>query len=169
MPMVEPGAIRRIDALDLLAEASALLARSFNLSATLPLVADLCIRRFADYCAIHARMDDGGVSLVEASRDPGFHAPIGDPDIMPDVLREHGFEAVVAAPLVGRRGSLGIFVVASHSRSAFNGTAQKLANVLALQLAGAMEQAMLFERTFRVADRLQRALLPEQLSQTRRN
>lgn len=161
MSMVEPGAIRRPDALDLLAQASGLLARSFDLSATLPLVADLCIRKFADYCAIHARVDDGAVTLVEACRDSGFHVPMGDADAIPDVLREHGFEAVVAAPLHGRRGVLGIFVLAARTRGAFNGTAQKLANVLALQLANAIEQSVLFERTYRVADRLQRALLPD--------
>jgi anti-sigma regulatory factor (Ser/Thr protein kinase) len=161
MPMVEPGAIRRPDALDLLAEASGLLARSFDLSATLPLVADLCIRKWADYCAIHAHLDDGAISLVEACRESGFHVSAGDANAIPDVLREHGFEAIVVAPLHGRRGSLGTFVLATRSRASFNGTAQKLAYVLALQLAGAMEQAMLFERTHRVADRLQRALLPD--------
>lgn len=159
--MLEPGAVRRLDALDLLAEASSLLARSFDLSATLPLVADLCVRKFADYCAIHARWDEGAVSLVEACRESGFHVPAADASAMPDVLREHGFESVVAASLNGRHGTLGTFVLAARSRGAFNGTAQKLANVLALQLAGAMEQAMLFERTYRVADRLQRALLPD--------
>jgi len=160
-PMVEPGAIRHPDALDLLAEASGLLARSFDLSATLPLVADLCIRKFADYCAIHARLDDSAVSVVEAAREVGFHAPASDAGAIPDVLREHGFEAVVAAPLQGRNGTLGTFVLATRTPGAFDGTAQKLANVLALQLAGAMEQASLFERTHRVANRLQRALLPE--------
>ena len=161
MPMVEPGAVRRPDALDLLAEASGLLARSFDLSATLPMVADLCIRKFADYCAIYARLDDGAVNMVEAGRDSGFHVPTADPGAFPDVLREHGFEAVVSAPLNGRRGVLGTFVLAAHARGAFNGTAQKLANVLALQLANAIEQSVLFERTYRVADRLQRALLPD--------
>lgn len=130
------------------------------MSATLPLVADLCIRTFAEYCAIHARLDEGGISLVEACRESGFHAA-APPGLLPDVLREHGFESVVAAPLVGRHGPLGTFVLASRADTAFNGEAQKLANVLALQLAGAMEQSMLFERTHRVADRLQRALLPD--------
>lgn len=165
MPMVEPGAVHGPDALDLLAQASGLLARSFDLSVTLPLVADLCIRTIADYCAIHARLDDGAITLVEACRDCGFHAPAADPQAMPAVLREHGFEAVVSAQLNGRRGSLGTFVLAARSAAALNGTAQKLADVLALQLAGAMEQAMLFERTHRVANRLQRALLPNNFPQ----
>ncbi len=159
--MVEPSAIRRSDALDLLAEASELLARSFDLSVTLPLVADLCIRKFSDYCAIHARLEDGGITLVEAARESGFHVPAADASAMPDILHEHGFESVLAAPLVGRHGTLGTFVVASRTRGAFNGTGQKLANVLSLQITGAMEQSVLFERTHRVADRLQRALLPE--------
>jgi GAF domain-containing protein len=132
-----------------------------NLSATLPLVADLCVRKLADYCAIYARLDDGGVTVIEAARQTGFHVPSADLFAIPDVLREHGFEAVVTAPLQGRSATLGMFVIAARSRNAFNGTAQKLANVLALQLAGAVEQAMLFERTHRVADRLQRALLPD--------
>src|SRR5579872_2121255 len=158
---IEPSAVRRLDALDLLAEASELLARSMHLSATLPLVADLCVRKLADYCAVHASFDDGGVTIIEAAKETGFHAPSAEAVSLPDVLREHGFEAVVTAPLQGRNGTLGLFVVASHSRGSLNGTAQKLANILALQLAGAIEQAMLFERTYRVADRLQRALLPE--------
>lgn len=161
MSMVESGAIRRPDALDLLAEASRLLARSFDLSTTLPLVADLCIQKFADYCAVHARQDDGTVTHVEACREADFHLPAADTDVLPDLLREYGFESVVCAPLSGRRGTLGTFVLAARSRASLNGTAQKLANVLALQLAGAIEQAVLFERTYRVADRLQRALLPD--------
>lgn len=163
MAMVESGAIRRPDGLELLAEASRLLARSFDVSTTLPLVADLCISRLADYCAIYARQEEGGIAMVEACRERGFHVPTADVSALPNILREHGFEAVVAAPLEGRNGVLGTFLVAARSHAAFNGTAQKIANVLALQLAGALEQAALFERTHRVADRLQRALLPENL------
>ncbi|HEY9179226.1 MAG TPA: SpoIIE family protein phosphatase, partial [Candidatus Baltobacteraceae bacterium] len=98
---------------------------------------------------------------MEAARESGFHVPAADASAMPDILHEHGFESVLAAPLVGRHGTLGTFVVASRTRGAFNGTGQKLANVLSLQITGAMEQSVLFERTHRVADRLQRALLPE--------
>jgi anti-sigma regulatory factor (Ser/Thr protein kinase) len=161
--MIEPGALRRSDALDLLAEASGLLTSSFDLSATLPLVADLCIRKVADYCAIYARHNDGAFSIVEAAREPGLHIQAADPSMLADVLREHGFETVVASPLHGRGDVTGTFVIASRGKSAFNGTTNKLATVLALQLANALDQSILFERTHRVADRLQRALLPETL------
>lgn len=161
--MVEPRDLRQPDALDLLAEASGLLASSFELSATLPAVADLCIRKIADYCAIYARHAEGAISAVEASREPGLHMHAADPSMLPDVLREHGFETVVASPLSGRQDVLGTFILASRHKSAFNGTTEKLAKVLALQLANALDQAILFDRTYRVADRLQRALLPDTL------
>lgn len=161
--MIEPRDMQQRDALDLLAEASGLLASSFELSATLPRVADLCIRKLSDYCAIYARHTDGAFSLVEAGAETGLHMHVADAAMLPDVLREHGFESVIAAPLTGRHDVLGTFVIAARSGSAFNGTTQKLAHVLALQLANALDQSMLFERTHRVADRLQRALLPDTL------
>ena len=158
--MVEHEAERH-DALDLLAEASGVLASSFDLSVTLPRVADLCVRKLSDYCAIFALQPEGGSAMVEACNELGFHAAAADPSMLPDVLREHGFETVIAAPLSVRQDSLGTFVIAARGESAFNGTTQKLANVLAMQVANALDQAMLFERTHRVADRLQRALLPD--------
>ena len=164
--MIEPGALRRFDALDLLAEASGLLSSSFDLSATLPRVADLCIRKVSDYCAIYARHTDGALSVVEAARESGLHIHAADPSMLADVLQEHGFETVVATPLHGRGDVTGTFILASRGKSAFNGTTHKLATVLAMQLANALDQAILFERTHRVADRLQRALLPETLPAT---
>lgn len=159
--MVETGAARRPDALDLLAEASALLASSFDLASTLPQVADLCVRKMADYCAIVARHSEGGVSFIEASTDPQLHIEGRDARTLAEALQERGYETVVATPLVARKEHLGTFVVASRGKAAFNGRTQKLANVLALQVANALDQALLFERTHRVADRLQRALLPD--------
>lgn len=159
--MLEPSSVRRPDALDLLAEASALLASSFELATTLPQVADLCVRKMADYCAIIARHGEGGVSLIEASRDSDFRAESSDADALSAALQAHGYELVIASPLVSRKEEFGTFVVASRDRNAFNGRTQKLANVLALQIANALDQAILFERTYRVADRLQRALLPD--------
>lgn len=151
------------DALDLLAEASGMLASSFDVSATLPRVADLCIRKVSDYCAIYARHTDGAISLIEAAREPDMRIHAAEPDALPDVLREHGFESVFSSPLQGRGDVSGTFVLASRGKSALNGATEKLANVLALQVSNALEQAILFDRTHRVANRLQRALLPTDL------
>jgi anti-sigma regulatory factor (Ser/Thr protein kinase) len=159
--MVDPGALQRPDALDLVAETSGLLASSFDLSATLPRFADLCVRKLADYCAIYASHNDGAVSIVEAAResDLQIHAP--DAAALFEVLREHGFETIITIPLSGRHDAVGSFVIASRACAAFDATDEKLANVLALQLANALDHSMLFQRTHRVADRLQRALLPD--------
>lgn len=140
-----------------------MLASSFDVSVTLPRLADLCVRQLSDYCAIYARHADGAVSLIEAARDPELRMQAAAPGALADVLREHGFETVVACPLRGRGDISGSFIIASRGKSAFNGATQKLANVLALQVSNALEQALLFERTYRVADRLQRALLPDVL------
>ncbi len=99
--------------------------------------------------------------MVEAARELGLHIHVPQMQSLPDTLREHGFETVVEAALHGRHDVLGSLVIASRAPDAFDGSTQKLATVLALQLANALDQAMLFERTHRVADRLQRALLPD--------
>jgi anti-sigma regulatory factor (Ser/Thr protein kinase) len=150
------------DPLDLLAEASRLLASSFDLSVTLPKVADLCINKIADYCAIYASLGDSGMTMVEAAREPGLHVRANDPSALPDVMREHGFESVAHANLEGRSVS-GIFAVGVRAGGAFTPASQKLIDILAVQVANALAQAVLFERTYRVADRLQRALLPDSL------
>ena len=160
---IETGSVRRPDALDFLAEASALLASSFELSTTLPQVVDLCVRKMADYCAIIAHYGEGGISIVEASREPAVRAGTSDPDELREMLIAHGFETVIATPLIARKEEIGTFVVASQGRGVFNGRTQKMTSVLAVQVANALDQAMLFERTHRVADRLQRALLPDTL------
>lgn len=160
MPPDSRVTVRRTDALDLLAEASGLLASSFELETTLPLVADLCVRRFADYCSISARQGDVAPRIVQACRDDDAAAMLEQGPALPEMLRRSGFETVVVAPICGRKEILGTFVLAAREKSAFNGQTQKLATVLALQIANALDQATLFERTQRVADRLQRALLP---------
>ena len=100
--------------------------------------------------------------MVEAAPEPGLHIGTRDPAALPDVLREHGFESIAACPINGRSVS-GIFAIASHVRGAFDDDVHKLVNILAMQIANTLDQADLFERTHRVADRLQRALLPETL------
>ena len=138
-----------------------MLASSFELASTLPQVADLCVRKMADYCAIFARHSEGGVSFIEACTDPQLRVDGADARTIAQALIDRGYETVVTTPLVARKEQLGTFVVASRGKAAFNGRTQKLANVLALQVANALDQALLFERTYRVADRLQRALLPD--------
>ncbi|MBV9271896.1 MAG: SpoIIE family protein phosphatase, partial [Candidatus Eremiobacteraeota bacterium] len=142
-------------------EASGILAASFDLSQTLPQVADLCVREIAEYCAIVANGPRDGL-FVEASADSALRGQVvnaGAP--LPEALRALGLTTVITYPVCGRQEILGTFILASRDENAFGEQTRKLANLITLQIANALDQWALFERTHRVADRLQRALLPE--------
>ena len=163
--MLEPGAMRQRDLLDLIARASGILAASFDLAQTLPEVADLCVREIAEYCAIVANGPNDGL-FVEATADENLRGRVASADVpLPDALRELGLTTVNSYPVCGRQEILGTFIIASRREGAFTEQTRKLANVLALLIANALDQWTLFERTHRVADRLQRALLPETFPQ----
>ncbi len=149
----------KTDPLDLLAEASRLLASSLDLSSTLPKLANLCIRTLGDYCVIYASLGESGMTLVEAAPQAGVQIRSANPAVVQALLLEQGFESVASAPLEGRNVD-GIFAIANKNPDAFSAATQKLISILAVQVASALDQAILFERTHRVADRLQRALLP---------
>lgn len=138
-----------------------MLAASFDLAKSLPEVAELCVRRLADYCAIHAQPSEHTGHTVHAGADSLVGPAGADPDDLREALHDCGYATVQVVPLSGRRETLGTFVLASRTTDAFDETTGKLATVLASQIANAVEQAILFERTQRVADRLQRALLPD--------
>ncbi|HEY8298142.1 MAG TPA: SpoIIE family protein phosphatase [Candidatus Baltobacteraceae bacterium] len=152
--------MRRVEALDILAEASGLLASSFELEATLPQVAELCIRELADYCSIVTSGPGGTPAIAEAARDAKWRSRSGTA-ASPEALKKRGLRTVIAVPLGGRDAVHGTFVLAAQEGGAFNAETEKLATVLAVLVVNALEQAALFARTYRVADRLQRALLPE--------
>ena len=165
--MTDPGGVRPFDPLDLLAEASGILASSFDITQTQAQVAALCVRDIAEYCAILSATPGGSPTRrsVEAARDPSFR-PLeagSESGALAGRLKKAGFSTVFVLPLEGREQILGAFVLAARRADAFDRDAQKLAKILALQIVAGIEQSGLFERTQRVADRLQRALLPETL------
>lgn len=158
MGMLERGELGHIQALDLLAEGSRILASSFELSATLPQVAQLCADRLAEYCCIYTLRTDEGDLVVEAG---AVRLEPADQPALLKALKKRGFKAIITSPLRGRQPVAGTLILAAHSADSFDPSVQKLADVLGLQIANALDQAVLFERTHRVADRLQRALLPQ--------
>jgi anti-sigma regulatory factor (Ser/Thr protein kinase) len=158
--MLERGDVRHAQALELLADASRLLASSFELSATLPKVAQLCVERLADYCAIAGSEREDEEFFFEAGHGKKLRLRRGDPGQIETGLRSRGYANVLIIPLPGRHASLGVFVLATREDARFDDATLKIAEILGLQLANALDQATLFERTHQVADRLQRALLP---------
>ena len=158
--MLEHGDLRHTQALELLADASRLLASSFELSATLPKVAELCVKRLANYCAISGQEREGEEFFYEAGQGKKLRLRRGDRGHIEIGLRSRGFENVLIVPLPGRNASAGLFVLATRDATPFDEGIKKIAEILGLQVANALDQATLFDRTHQVADRLQRALLP---------
>lgn len=145
--MLDAGRITQREPLDLLAEASRILASSIDLSATLPRVAELCVSEICDRCIIEAAHPEAPGARIEAARSGIASAEDDD-------------ETVLSVPLRGRQNVFGSLTLRAARPLAFTRITEKLADVLALQIANALEQAALLARTHRIADRLQRALLP---------
>src|SRR5581483_6899143 len=100
--MLERGDLRHSQALELLADASRLLASSLELSATLPRVAKLCVERFADYCAIAGSERTDESFFYEAGQGKKLRLRRGDPAQIEAGLRSRGFKSILLVPLPGR-------------------------------------------------------------------
>ncbi len=158
--MLERGDLGHSQALELLADASRLLASSLELSATLPRVAQLCVERVADYCVIAGSDRTDEEFFHEAGQGKKLRLRRGDRAQIEAGLRSRGHQSILVIPLPGRHGGGGVFVLAAKQAGHFDDASGKIAEILGLQLANALDQATLLERTHHVADRLQRALLP---------
>jgi anti-sigma regulatory factor (Ser/Thr protein kinase) len=155
-PVDDCGAMDAHDPLDLLIEASGILTTSFQTGQTLAQLARLCARRLADYCAISVTAPDGE-SFVQASKDDSVRIEASDASSAAERLRERGLQHVVLSRISSAEGAAGWLLLASGAYA----PPARLADFLALQVGNALDQSALFERTHRVATRLQRALLPE--------
>jgi serine phosphatase RsbU (regulator of sigma subunit)/anti-sigma regulatory factor (Ser/Thr protein kinase) len=158
--MLERGDLRHSQALELLADASRLLASSLELSATLPRVAQLCVERLAGYCVIAGNDRNDEQFFYEAGHGKKLRLRRGDRAQIEAGLRSRGYQEILVIPLPGRHAGSGVFVLGAKEAGRFDDGASKIAEILGLQLTNALDQATLLERTHHVADRLQRALLP---------
>ncbi|HEV2262641.1 MAG TPA: SpoIIE family protein phosphatase [Candidatus Rubrimentiphilum sp.] len=157
--MLDHGELSHTQALELLAEASRLLASSFELSATLPRLAALCVDRLAEYCVIAGCQDEDDAFFYEAGQGKKLRMRRDGAEIE-GALRARGFHHVLVLPMRGRESVFGTLFLASRHTGAFSDTSRRLAEILSVLIANALDQASLFEHTHQVADRLQRALLP---------
>ncbi|HET9393098.1 MAG TPA: SpoIIE family protein phosphatase [Candidatus Rubrimentiphilum sp.] len=123
-------------------------------------MAALCVARLADYCAIAGQSGEGEEFFYEADQGKKLRLKRGHPVQIEQGLRSRGFANVLIIPLPGRQGTVGAFALAAREAGKFDDATRKIAEILGLQIANALDQATLFERQHHVADRLQRALLP---------
>lgn len=163
--MLDVSADRLDQTIDLIIEANRILSASFDIQETLPALARLCVPALADYCIIQVRPREGvEVPAIFAASESVNLEQIGDPDLGEDFLgrlTHCGLHSVIVSPMTVNNEPFGAITFASCAPEAFSPVHHKLASLLALRVAIAINTATSMTREHRVADRLQRALLPE--------
>ncbi len=149
MRSLDASAERLGRVLDVLVDAGRALTHHSDLRDALSEFAGVLAGNFGDYCEI----DVSGLAL-ERER---FTVSAGTP---PDATAER---ADIAEQLSDGRRTLGKLLCATSSPNGFDEVTRKAVHVLATELGVALGGKVLMRREHRVADRLQRALLPEHL------
>jgi serine phosphatase RsbU (regulator of sigma subunit)/anti-sigma regulatory factor (Ser/Thr protein kinase) len=169
--------VRRQAWLTFLAEASELLAQSLDVELTMALIPQLVVPRLGQWCAVHTADEWGRLRLAAAT-----HA---DESMLPQldkVLRETGPDSVqarlreasrvgsqvplgspmegFAVPLVARGQRLGTLAVGRHQRHRHDPDEVAVLEDVARRAALAIENARIHAERRRVAQTLQRSLLP---------
>ncbi|WP_229398809.1 SpoIIE family protein phosphatase [Micromonospora okii] len=169
--------VRRQAWLTFLAEASELLAQSLDVELTMALIPQLVVPRLGQWCAVHTADEWGRLRLAAAT-----HA---DESVLPQldkVLRDTGTDSVqarlreasrlgsqvplggpmegFAVPLVARGQRLGTLAVGRHQRHRHDPDEVGVLEDVARRAALAIENARIHAERRRVAQTLQRSLLP---------
>ena len=168
--MVDVSTERLERTVDLIAEANQILSSSFDVTETLPTLAKLCVRGLADYCIIQIVPSDGITqrAVYAASESIDIEETGADVELDDELLQRLtacGLQSIVVTPLTVMNQRFGSLTLASSAPAAFDHIDNKLFGWMALRVAIALHTQTAFTREHRVADRLQRALLPESFPQ----
>jgi serine phosphatase RsbU (regulator of sigma subunit)/anti-sigma regulatory factor (Ser/Thr protein kinase) len=155
---------------DLITEANQILSSSFDYSQTLPALAKLCVRGLADCCIIQVVPSDGTTppAVYAASENVDIDQARQDVELNDALLRRLtncGLQSILVMPMTVMNQRFGSLTFASCAPAAFDHIDNKLFGWMALRVAIALHTQTAFTREHRVADRLQRALLPESFPQ----
>jgi serine phosphatase RsbU (regulator of sigma subunit)/anti-sigma regulatory factor (Ser/Thr protein kinase) len=136
--------------LDLLVRAGQALAGSSDIAESLHGIADLCVQAFADQCSIRV--------VVEALGSDEFEVRSGNHPEQPLDTRQR-----IEEPLAAGRQVLGEIRCETANEDGFDEAIRQAVKLLALQVAAVVSSQAATLREHRVADRFQRALLPDHL------
>ncbi|MBV8333049.1 MAG: SpoIIE family protein phosphatase [Candidatus Eremiobacteraeota bacterium] len=136
--------------LNLLVRAGHALTASSDIGETLETIADLCVQAFADRCTIRVAIDALEADQFEVVAGTHPDQPVGD-------------RSYIVEQLTAGRQTFGEIVCETASRGGFDDSIRQVLALLALQLAAVLSGRAATLREHRVADRFQRALLPERL------
>lgn len=179
---LENDRLRRADTrrsawLTFLAEASELLAQSLDVELTMALVPQLVVPRLGQWCAVHTTDEWGRLRLAAASHAdeamlPQLHRVLHEtgPDSIQARLREASRSAAqvplsgpmegFAVPLIARGQRLGTLAVGRHQRHRHDPDEVSVLEDVARRAALAIENARIHAERRRVAQTLQKSLLP---------
>ena len=101
----------------------------------------------------------GFVRRVAAAHRPIVLDNVREDDLIPP-LRGRGIEALMGVPLIVEGHVTGVMPLGSYTRRAFTPEEVRLTQLAADRMALGIEHARLFEREHRIAETLQRSLLP---------
>lgn len=136
--------------LDLLSKAGRVLTASTDIVEKLTTIAELCVRVFADRCSIRV--------LIEALETDEFVVTAGSHPEQPV-----GDNGRISERLTAGRNFLGEISCETGAALGFDDAIRQAVELLSLQLAAVISGHVATLREHRVADRFQRALLPEVL------
>ncbi len=169
--------IRRSAWLTFLAEASELLAQSLDVELTMALIPQLVVPRLGQWCAVHTTDEWGRLRLAASSHAdesmlPQLHRVLQEtgPDSIQARLREASRSAAqvplsgpmegFAVPLIARGQRLGTLAVGRHQRHRHDPDEVSVLEDVARRAALAIENARIHAERRRVAQTLQKSLLP---------
>src|SRR5207247_1203152 len=132
--------------LQFLADASRILTASLDSEATLKSIARLAVPRLADMCMTFLAESDGQVRRVEV-----VHSDPAKEQRLRKLLERYPFNAVVSEP------------TATVTRTGQALLVPEISEELARRAALAIDNARLYEQERRIAETLQRSLLPQRL------
>ncbi|MDQ3936755.1 MAG: SpoIIE family protein phosphatase [Actinomycetota bacterium] len=116
----------------------------------------------ADLEGLRLRIGEGFVGRVAQARRPIVLEQVRDSDVIPP-LRGSGIKSLIGVPLIVEGRVTGVMPLGSRTRRAFTPEEVRLTQLAADRMAIAIEHARLYEREHRIAETLQRTLLPNRL------
>jgi serine phosphatase RsbU (regulator of sigma subunit) len=112
-----------------------------------------------DFGELRLRPGEGFVGRVALERRPIVLENVRDSDVIPP-LRGSGLESLMGVPLIVEGRVTGVMPLGSRKRRAFTPEEVRVTQLAADRMAVAIEHARLYEREHRIAETLQRSLLP---------
>ncbi len=108
-------------------------------------------------------LSSGFSGRIAAEARPVVLADLDDKEMVTPALRETGLSSVIGVPLVAEGRVIGVLCVGCFAQREFTQAEARLLQLAGDRAAVAIDHARLYEREHRIAETLQRSLLPESL------